>query len=211
MGKIQHLTCTCTHTKFPHFLSMLLSLDLHLPGQPEGWMLMWLYFYILSWLPKISHLLGQCSLPFWLNVCPHSCLLSPFGAHVYKGIQTGSTRVCCCHRGREFLMQAQHSQLQAGCLGKALLRLYLHLGGAGSPPWAGMMPSEHTDLGAHTARGASRASKGFADRRDGSSLGMLRCLGCCCTLLQKMPALPRLETRCSWLKKLWFPGGTRAS
>lgn len=129
-----------THTQsFPqpaHFLSLLLSLDLYLPGQPEGWMLMWLYFYVFSWLPEIPHLLGQCNLPFWLNVCPHSCLLPPFGARVYKGIQTGlgSTRVCCYHRGREFLVQP--TALRQAAWKNLSLGSTCTPGGPGSPPWA---------------------------------------------------------------------------
>lgn len=143
MGKIWHLIHTHTHTQSflqpAHFLSLLLCLDLHLPRQPEGWLLTWLYFYILSWVPESPHLLGQCNLPFWLNVCPHSCLLPPFGARVYKEIQRrfGSTRVCCYHTGREFLTQATALSAPGRLPGKNLsLGSACTPGGPGSPPWA---------------------------------------------------------------------------
>lgn len=92
------------------------------------------------------------------------------------------------------------------------LERYLHPRGAWKPTLGSAWGCQSTrNLGAHAARGTSTASKRFADSRDGSSLGMLRCLGCFWTLLQRMPALLRLQTRCSWLKKLQFPGGTRAT
>lgn len=75
------------------------------PDRPEGWMLMWLYFYILSWLPEILHLPERCNLPFWQVCLPKHLLLPPFGVCMYKRVQKGlrSTRVCCCHRGKGIL------------------------------------------------------------------------------------------------------------
>lgn len=101
---------------------------------------------------------------------------------------------------------------QAGCLEKPLFRQYLHPRGTWQPTLGSAWCRHSTRIWEHTQPGGQAGtSKGFADRGNGSSLGMLRCLGCPCTLLQRMPVLLSLQTRCSWLKKLRFPGRTRAT
>lgn len=58
-------------------------------------------------------------------------------------------------------------------------------------PGLGAVPSEHTDT-EHTWPGRrARASNRFADSRDGSRLGRLRCLGCLYTALQRYASPPQ--------------------
>lgn len=123
--------------------------------QPEGWMLTWLWFYILSWLLEVP-LPKQCNFPLWQWCLPTQLSCPSSWTCSYTCMPKGprGTRVTVTE-GRTLCRWQCHSQLYASCpqnpsLCTCIPRTWQAL--------LGSAPSEHTDPGVRAARGQARAS-----------------------------------------------------
>lgn len=149
--------------------------------QPEGWMLMWLWFYILSWLLEVP-LPKQCNFPLWQWRLPTQLSCPSSWTCSYTCMPKGprGTHVSLSQREGHFVGgNATHSFMRAA----HKTPLYVPASpGPGRPSWA--QRHQNTQIQEWEQPEAKHEHPADCWWQQ-SGLGMLRCLGCHYTPLQR--------------------------